>query len=187
MAAGAQLRGCDAELGGARIGDVMHPVAVGADRNVGVARLDERRSVDAVPIVLEYPSMATATGLGDPRPGLIRKLNVVRSMAVGAHRGLNLPGRGCLRVHAVQGAIVVGRVAGAAGQVQAAGEVPAGGEVDHGVGVVGDLRMAGIAADAEALVHRSLERFRRDEERQALAAGEGETERRIPVAGQAGL
>src|SRR4030067_244097 len=115
MATCAQLRRLDAELGGARIGDVMHAVAVGADRNIGVARLNEGGSVDAVTIILENRGVALTAGLGDPRPGLVRKLDVVRPVAVRAYRGLDLPGRSRMGMHALHGAIVIGRVAGAAG------------------------------------------------------------------------
>src|SRR4030067_2076639 len=132
MTAGAQLRRIDAELGGAGIGDVMHAGAVGADRDIGVARLNEGGSVDAVTIILEDRGVALAAGLGDSRPRLVRKLDVVRPVTVRAYRGLDPPGRSRLGMHAVQGAIVISRVAGAAGQVQAAGEVPSGGVVDLG-------------------------------------------------------
>jgi hypothetical protein len=143
--------------------------------------------VHAAAIVLENLGMAPAAGLRDPRSRLVRGTHVVRAVAVGAHRGLDLTGRGNLGVHAVQRPVIVGRMAGPAGQVQAAGQVSSGGVVDLRVRISAQSCVAGIATDAELLMQGLLERFRRDEERQALAAGEGELQRGIPVAGQASL
>ena len=110
MTSRAQLGGFHPELGGTRIANAMHPVAVGADGDVRVVGLKQGGPVDALGIALVDVGVAAAAGLRDKGTRLVRGPHIVRPMAIGANRSFEIAGKSDLGVHAVERLIIVVRM-----------------------------------------------------------------------------
>jgi len=101
----------------------VHPVTVGADRHVRVALLEESRTVDTFQVLLVNVIVAWGAGLRDTLARLVRICHGVSVVTIGAHRGFaNAAGLG-KSMHAVQGSLILVRVALLTSGISLEGEV----------------------------------------------------------------
>ena len=110
MAARAEIGRIHAELGRTRILDVVDTVTIGADWDVWIVVLNQCDAVHAVFVIGKNLRVALAACLRDMGTWLIRFLNIVRAVTIGANRRRLIARRSRLGMHAVQRLIIIGGV-----------------------------------------------------------------------------
>jgi len=185
VAAAADLGGAARQRAVARVGGVVGPVAVGADRDV-VVRV-HRAAVHALREDRRLLGVAAGAHLGGAGAGLAGALDVVRAVAVDAEGRLLVPLRHHREVHAVEGLGVVREVAALALLVVGDRHLAAVLELELAGGVVAGLVGVALGAAQRLSVHRGREGLLVHEERELLPARQGEGLIGIAVAAEAVL
>ena len=110
--------GCiNLKLGGARVLNIMHAVAICAHRHIWVVLLDQGAAVYALLILIKDFGVALSAGLRNQDTWFIYWLDIVCAVTIGADGRIQIAGSGSLGMHAVKGLVVIIAVAFLAGHV----------------------------------------------------------------------
>lgn len=159
VAFGTDLGGEEMKWTCGRALDIVHPVTIDTGRHIGIPVSQQGAAVHALFVEIVDLRVASLAGFGDPDLAQWgeRVLDIVRTVAVGADRGLQISRRESGGMNRVQGGVIITGMTLSTGGIEIDGELPPSMVISFGMGKPGNVGVTLHTGIARMAMNRIIE------------------------------